>query len=277
MPNGSSKQPQAQRLSKEETRALTGRYLGEFGKKLFVVLAGILLVYTIVWMATLIQNNIAKKEFIGQADRQQRTILIEATGKATVVPDVATVSMGMTAEGTTPQEAQQKNTAVMNTLVARLKALGIDAKDIQTSNYSLYQWYDYTPDGGSVFKGYKVSQNVTVKIREVGKAGDVLALSGEAGATDVSGIQFTVDEPEAYEAEARAQALEKVFQKARTLAGTLGVQLVEIVAYNEFSGGPVYPLYREAAYGLESGGPAPTIEPGSAEVTLNVSVTFEIR
>lgn len=249
-----------------------------FGKKIIVTLVGILLAYVIVWMGTLIRNNLQSYYYIGQADKMQKTIMVEAQGKVTAKPDIAMTTMGMTTEAVTVAEAQQKNTEVMNNLITKLQSLGINKDDLQTANYNIYPQYDYIPEEGSVLKGYQVYQNVSVKIRDLTKANSVLALAGEVGANNVSGLQFTIDDDEVYKAEARQKALEQIAQKAKLLSQSLGVQLVGVVSYNEYSmGNDYYPVvYREAAIGL-GGGSTPDVQSGTNEVSLNVSVTFEIR
>ncbi|HBU06809.1 MAG TPA: hypothetical protein DEB09_01870 [Candidatus Magasanikbacteria bacterium] len=251
----------------------------DFGKKLMFTLLGILLAYAIVFMGTLIRNNLQKYNYIGQADKMERTIMVEGIGKVTAKPDIAMISMGMTASGTTVVVAQEKNTAVMNNLIAKVKALGIVEDDIQTANYNIYPQYDYTEKDGSVLKGYEVQQTVSVKIRDLAKSSQVLALAGEVGANNVSGLQFTIDDNEVYKAEARVKALKQVAEKAKALSQSLGVNLVGIVSYNEYSGDANYPMYKyaESALGMGGATPAPDIQSGSTDVILNVNVTFEIR
>ncbi|MFZ2190158.1 MAG: SIMPL domain-containing protein [Candidatus Magasanikiibacteriota bacterium] len=252
----------------------------DFGKKLMFTLLGILLAYSIVFMGTLIRNNLQKYNYIGQADKMERTIMVEGVGKVTAKPDIAMISMGMTASGTTVVVAQEKNTEVMNNLIAKVKALGISEDDIQTANYNIYPQYDYTEASGSVLKGYEVQQTVSVKIRDLAKSSQVLALAGEVGANNVSGLQFTIDDNEVYKAEARVKALKQVAEKAKALSQSLGVNLVDIVSYNEYSGDSgMYPLYKyaESAVGMGGATPAPDIQSGSTDIVLNVNVTFEIR
>ena len=258
---------------------LLGRHCctSHVGRKLIATLFGILLVYTIVLLGTMIRNNLQKYYYIGKADRAERMITVEAQGKVTVKPDLGVTTMGMVAEAKTVSEAQKKNTEVMNKLISRLKELGVEEKDIQTANYNVYPQYDYTSNG-SVLKGYQVSQNVTIKIRDLAKADSILGLAGEVGANTVSGLQFTFDDDEAYKAQAREQALAKIADKAKTLSQTLGVRFASVVAYNEYYGdNGYYPKFAEAAYGLGGGGSAPDIQAGTNDVVMNVNVVFEIK
>lgn len=249
----------------------------EIGRKLLRTLVGILLAYAIVLLGTMIRNNIQKHRFIGKADTL-RQITVEAEGRVMAAPDVAVVSFGFSASAPSAAEAQEKNTQVMNALIEKLAALGIDKKDIQTASYSLAPKYKYTEKEGPVPDGFEASQSVTVKIRDLSKGGKVLALVGEAGANIVSGLNFAIDDVEVYRARARLLALARARQKAKELARALGVRFVGIVGYYESPDGatPFYGLGGPAA--LErAAAPAPIIEPGSNEISVRVSVTYEIE
>lgn len=253
-------------------------YGSEFGRKFLYTLFGVLIAYSIVFLGVLIRNEIKKYNYIGRGPGEGRSITIEALGKVTATPDIAKTTMGMTADGKTVAEAQAKNTTVMNALITKLKALGIAPEDIKTSGYNIYPKYNYTERGGQELVGYEVQQQVTVKIRDLSTSNQVLALAGEVGANSVSGIEFTLDDPEVYKSKARELALQKVAEKARALSHALGVKIVGVMSYNEFEGGGP-PVYRSLAFDGMGGAPegAPTIEPGSNEVVVNASVTFEIR
>ncbi|MDP2685226.1 MAG: SIMPL domain-containing protein [bacterium] len=243
----------------------------------FIIL---ILMYFLVLLATMIRNNLREFYYIGKADRQERTITLEAVGKVITKPDIAVTSMGMTSEGKTVAEAQDKNTKVMNDLIAGLKALEIEEADIQTSNYNIYPQYDYLESEGRVLKGYTVSQNVEIKIRDLEKVNQVISLAGEVGANNVGGLNFTIDDMDVYLDEARVDAMKKIGEKAAVLRKSLGVQFVSIVSYNEYSGnGYPTPMYamKSMDFGMGGGESAPSIESGSTEVNLNVNVVFEIN
>ncbi len=265
-------------VKKEGCDCMSSCKCGEFTRKIMLTLLGILLVYVIILVGSIIRNNLQKYNFIGRADRAERTITVQGIGKVTAKPDIAVTSMGMISSAKTVSEAQQKNTTIMNNLIEKLKGLGIDAKDIQTTNYNIYPQYDYLQDKGQVLRGYEVNQSVTIKIRDLTKANQVLALAGEVGTNNVSGLQFTIDDDEVYKAEARKLALDKITEKAKTLTNMLGVKVVGVVSYNEYEGGGgVYPMkaYADSAIGM--GGGASAVESGSTDVTINASVTLEIR
>ncbi len=250
---------------------------GDFGKKIMWVLLGILLVYIIVFFGTMIRNNLQKYYYIGKADKSERVITIDGQGKVIAKPDIAVTTMGMISEAKTVAEAQSKNTAVMNKLISKLKELGVEEKDIQTTNYYIYPQYNYTESKGQELIGYQVSQSVTIKIRNLAKANDVLGLAGEVGTNSVSGLQFTIDDDEIYKAQAREEALKKVGEKAVSLSKSLGVRLGSIVSYAEYSGNGNLVSYKGYEMGIGGGASAPQVESGSMDVVMNVNVTFEIR
>lgn len=250
----------------------------DFSRKLLCTLVGIFLVYSIVFVGTLIRNNLQKFYFIGKADRMERTISLDAQGKVTVRPDIAETSLGMMAEAATVAEAQQKNTEVMNKLIEKLKTLGIDSKDIQTANYNVYPQYNYTENEGQVLKGYQVSQSVNVKIRDLKKANQVLSLAGEVGANSVGGLNFTVDDRDIYKAQAREIAIKKVQEKAANLSSTLGVKIKGIVTFSEYESTPGdYPMYKTNMMETGAGAPSPTVEPGTTDVVLTVNIVYSIE
>lgn len=247
-----------------------------FAKKIMLTLLGILLVYIIVLVGTIIRNNLAKYDVIGFSDKMERTIMIEAEGKVTAKPDIAMTTMGMAAKGKTVLEAQQKNTEAMNKLIAKLKDLRISGDDIQTANYNVYPEYD-NKDGSSTLIGYSVSQSVQIKIRDLKNADKVLGLAGELGLNNVGGLSFTIDDNDVYIAEARQKAMEKAAEKARVLSQMLGVKITGIVSYSEYEadGKGVYYKAMED-YGM-GGGLTPTIESGSTDLVMHVSILLGIK
>jgi uncharacterized protein len=258
---------------------------GSFGKKILCTLLGVLLVYVIFYLGTLIHNNIRKYQTIGQADAPQRTIIVNGTGKVTANNDIAVTSLGYSNTDKDVAIAQKNNKQVMDLIMSELRRMGIMSKDL-TTNYSINPDYAITPDKGQQLKGYRVASNVTVKIRDLSKISSVLSLAGKYGATEVDSLRFTVDDTDNLKNLARQKAVNDVENKAQQLAASLGVKLKAVVAYNEYEGVD-YPMPYAAVAPLmkslsESGsvsdtGPSPeAISAGSKEVSMNVSVTYEI-
>ncbi len=227
--------------------------------------------------------------YVGAGIAPGNTISVSGYGEAVAVPDIATFSFSVVSEKPTVAAAQAEATAKANATTAYLKQAGVDEKDIQTSDYSVSPMYDYKqavcangycPGGEQVLRGYQVRQTTTVKVRDTAKAGDLLGGVGQTGATEVSGLQFTFDDPDGVEDEARQEAIADAKAKAKELARELGVSIVRVVSYSENGSGVPYPV----AYGrggatmaMDSKAAAPEISTGQNKVTSSVSVTYEIR
>lgn len=244
--------------------------------RLFTLLLAILLAYAIVWLGTLVKLNLLKMQRVGVADSVP-TITIDGTGKVTGTPTIAQATLGLETRAADVPEAQRKNTETMNVLIAKTRELGIASEDMQTTNYSVQPNYRYDPGSGQQsVDGYVVTQQVTVKIRDLTKIGAVLDAAGVAGLNQVSGLNFTIDDPEVLRAEARAKAITQVREQAARMSGALGVRLGRVVSVNEYK-----PDYGYQPYALErgfgGGGSVTDVQTGSLDVVVQVSVTYEIE
>lgn len=215
---------------------------------------------------------------IGRALRDRDTITIEGQGKVTGQPTLAQVDVGLYSEGTDVPDVQQQNAKKVNAIIDAMKALGIAEKDLQTNNYSIYPRYDYAGGTQKVI-GYAVSQNVDVKVRDLTKIGVVLTQVTQAGANQVNGVNFTIDDPTQLKQEARKKALDDARKKAQELADALGVKVVRVVTFSESSGTPgPMPYNFKGLSAVQSAAPvAPDIQPGTLDLTSTISVTFEIQ
>lgn len=248
-----------------------------FAKKIILTLFGILLVYSIVFLATLIRNNIRVYDTIGHAPKSERMLTIDAEGKVTAVPDIGIVRMGVIFKGDTVAEVQKKSDETIAALSMGLKTIGIGEADIQTTEYRIYPKIVYTQDKGEEQHGFEASQSLAVKIRDLKKASAVLELASRFDVNDVQGVDFLIDDRDAYRAEARDLALAIAAEKADRLSALLGVRLVSVISYNEYEpGSPDFgPLYADR--GGFGGAAFPAIEQGSTEVIMRVNITYEIR
>ncbi|TAK05405.1 SIMPL domain-containing protein [Patescibacteria group bacterium] len=239
------------------------------------VLAGFLLLALVFFVSVKTNQAYEETKRIGRADVPQPTIAINGEGRVTAVPDVARISVGLITEGRDIATIQRQNTEKMNNLIAAVKTLGVADKDIQTTNYSIYPKYDYT-DGRSILSGYTVNQNATVKVRDLSKVGAIFAKVGEIGANQVSGPDFTIDDPTALRDQARLDAIADAQMKAEALARSLGVRLGRVVGFSESGSGAPVPFY-DLARGLGGAESAPPkIEAGELDITSDVSLVFEI-
>lgn len=248
--------------------------------KAAIIIASVVGVALVVYLGVLARNGLRQYDYIGRPADQLYTITIEGEGKVTAVPDIAQISLGLQTDKTTVTEAQRENTAKVNKIVSDLKELGIEGKDIKTDNYSVYPRYDWA-DGRQILRGYTVTQSLGIKIRNLDAIGTVLEKATANGANQIGGLNFTIDEPETLKQQAREKALEQAKQKAESLSKVAGVKLGRLVSFNENSSGG-YPIYSrlDMLKGLSSAGeaaaPAPDIEPGSQDITVNVTVTYEL-
>lgn len=246
--------------------------------KVFTVVVILVMLGLLAALGTVVARNMKSYQYIGKPTAERDTIAISGQGKMTGIPDVAAVGVGLTTEKADVKSAQTENTAKMNRLIANLKNLGVESKDIQTSYYNIYPQYDW-PNGKQVLRGYQVSQGVSIKIRNLDKIGDILAAAGENGANQVSGLSFNIDDPEVLRQDARIKALENAKEKADALARVAGVKLGKIVSFSEYAETPISSYKALEGYGYGGGGEmaAPTVESGSMDVVINVTVSYEIK
>ena len=247
-----------------------------FGKKLLMTLLGILLVYIIVLAGTLIRNNGKKYFYIGKADKMERTIVVSGFGKVSGNNDLAVTTIGYSNTDKDVAKAQGDNKKVMDQIMSDLKTLGVVDKDLQ-SNYTIYPDYIYNQLKGQELVGYKVTNQLTVKIRDLSKIPQILGLAGKYGATEVSGLNFTIDDPENLKIDARIKALGDAKTKAQYLSEKLGVRLGSVVSFNEYEGSnDNFPMKNMTFSSVEGGGGPESVASGSKDVTMNVSLTYEI-
>lgn len=248
-----------------------------FGKKIIKTLFGVLLVYLIVFVGTEIRLNGKKYNYVGKADKMERTIVVSGYGKVNGNNDIAVTTMGYSNTDKDVAKAQADNKKVMDQITNELKVFGVAEKDLQ-SNYMIYPDYNYTQQKGQELIGYKVTNQLTIKIRDLSKIPQILGLAGKYGATEVSGLSFTIDDPENLKMEARAKALADAKTKALYLSQKLGVRLGSVVSFNEYEGvsDMAYPM-KTMTFGVAEGGGGPeSVSSGSKDVSMNVSLTFEI-
>jgi uncharacterized protein YggE len=218
----------------------------------------------------------------GQAARLDRPqpyehqISFEGTATVSAVPDIATVTLGVDTKGPDVAGAQAANAADMNALAAAVSALGVPKEDMQTSNYSVYENTEWNPDTERYeSSGWIVSQQLVVKVRDTDIISDVLDAAGKNGATSIQGPNFTLDDPENLKDSAREEAIADAEAKAMKISEALGMRLERVIGYSEWNNGG-YPPYIPS-FGVIADSMAKTeVQPGTSEVSLTVSVTYEL-
>ncbi|MFA6340630.1 MAG: SIMPL domain-containing protein [Candidatus Paceibacterota bacterium] len=215
---------------------------------------------------------------------QKDTIVVAGKGELTVKPDIATISFSVMEENMDVSKASDAVNKKIAKIMDVLKADSVDEKDIKTTDYNIYPRYDYTSAqiypyrGTQVLAGYDVTQSITVKIRDLSKAGKIITDLGTLGVTNMSGLSFTEDKYDELVKEARDQAIAQARTEAKKLAKALGVRLGKIVGYSE---GANYPTYYKSAVmdsSMGMGGATEAVIPtGENKITSSVSVTYEIK
>jgi uncharacterized protein YggE len=245
-----------------------------FKTKNFVVLVSCLVLILIIYGIVGIINEIKEGCYIGADVAYKNTINVSGEGRVYTKPDIAVVSLSVITEGWSVGNVQEGNSEKMNGLIDFLKDFGIVEKDIKTKNYQIQPRYSYEEGRAPWISGYRISQTLEIKIREMDKIGEILEGSVNAGANQVSSLVFEVDNDEEFKAQARKLAIEDAKEKAKKLASDLGVKLIKIGGFTEDS--DLDYIYRATELAIGGGGGAPQIELGENEIAVNVTLIYEI-
>jgi uncharacterized protein YggE len=203
------------------------------------------------------------------------TITVSASGKVTIVPDVARINLGVSITKPTVKAVRQAGAKAMTDIIAAVKALGVADADIQTTNLNLYPQYG----NGSAPKvvAYQISEQVQITVRDLDKAGDVVDAAAAHGATDVNGISFEIADPVKAQNDARAAAVAAARTSAQAMASAGNVSLGAVVSITDAT--PVSPIYY--GYGALQGAAIPDaktpVQPGTQDLSAMVTVVFEIN
>ncbi|MEK7061267.1 MAG: SIMPL domain-containing protein [Patescibacteria group bacterium] len=207
-------------------------------------------------------------------------LIVTGEGKVSVTPDIAKVTLGIQENGQVLKQVQNNVNKKSKTLTDSLKKLGIGEKDIKTVSYSVYPQYDYTQPNSKI-TGYQVSTSYEVTIKDFDKVNDVLVQATTAGANSAGAISFEVnDETKAKKLqEAREEAVHIAKVKAEGLAKAAGISLGKIINISESQGNEIRPMYAtKDAVGLGGSTPVPAnIQPGETEISVTVSLSYEIK
>jgi len=250
-----------------------------------VAAVGVMVILSIFLLA----QTISTATHFGRADGVPATdtITVSGTGKASLAPDVAEVTFTVQNTEAKVADAQAATTKQVNAAIAFVKEQGIAEKDIKTLSYNVYPQYDYTrcvagqmcPPSTPKISGYQVSETVQVRVHNLDLTGSLLQGLGSLEVQNISGPNFTLDNPNAGQDAARANAIDDAKTKAQVLARQLGVRLVKIVNFSESTG--AYPVMysamaKDSAAGM-GGAVAPQLPTGENEYNSSVSITYEIR
>lgn len=275
--------------------ASEGRELHIFPPQLIIKAGAAALGFLALFLLVQTLKTLKEYKYVGSGVTATNSISVSGTGEVFAVPDRATFSVTVREEAETVGDAQDKATEKTNAIIAYLESADVEEKDIKTVSYNVnpkYEWQQkacvsgsYCEPGKQILIGFEVWQTLEVKVQDPKKAGELLSGVGSKGASEVSGLSFTVEDEDALRAEARKMAISEAQAKADELASQLGVSIVRVVGfYEDFYGGPqpyAYGKGGDMAMGMalaeSARAVAPELPTGENKITSNVNVTYEIR
>jgi len=251
----------------------------------------VLVVLVSVFVVSKIISEVKSFRYIGGGAPAGNVMTFQGKGEVDAKPDIALVSFTIRENQKELKDAQDKATAKEKAALSFLEKSGVAKKDIKTENYNSYPKYEYgSPCYGYTgvpcrqaepkIIGYEVSENVSVKVRDLTKAGEIVKGIGAVGVSEISGPNFSIENEDELKAQARKIAIDEAKEKAKKLSRDLGVRLVRIVNFSEGGDYPLY--YASKGVSLDSatasaGSPAPELPTGENKITSNVTITYEIR
>lgn len=239
-------------------------------RKLMILLAGLLVLGSLAaCSATPVQ--------VTTTTATPRTLSSTGHGEIYIAPDIAYINVGVHTEAPEVSAALSANSAQAQKVSEALKALGVEVKDIQTTNFNVYPMTNYAPDGTVASKYYAVDNTVYVTVRDLTKLGSLLDAVVSSGANTISGISFDIQDKDTVLAQARDMAITKAKAEAEAIATTAGVTLGNIQTINISSNTPS-PVY-EAAKG--GGGVAASVSvpvsAGQLIITADANIIYELK
>lgn len=244
----------------------------DLSSKVYKLVVAIIILVALFYAGNLFYN------FQTLPQNYPQEISVSGQGKIYAKPDVAVLVLGVKSSAVKVSDIVGDNTNKMNKIIADVKALGVDEKDIQTTQYSIVPDYNWTEDKGRIFEGYILTQQITVKIRDFDKIGSILDKATAEGANEVGDLQFTIDNPEAVQAQAREKAITQAKEKAQTLAKQSGLKITKLINVSEGYQYAPQPMYgKGGGVAMESVSAAPQIEAGQMEIDSTVTLTYRVR
>ena len=208
---------------------------------------------------------------------QPNTISVSGTGTAKGSPDIATVNIGVMTRNDDPTKAVSENNAKMNAIMGSMKELGIEAKDIQTTNFSIHAEQQYDQKGKITNVNYVANNGVSITVRDLNKVGDVLGKSVSSGANSINGVNFGMSDPEKLQTQARDKAMANAKAKAEQMAKAAGTSIDKVMTISEVSYDSPSPLALNAGVARALDVESVPVSAGQFEVRVEVSVVYVIK
>ncbi len=214
------------------------------------------------------------------------TVEIEAEGpvielsvfeSVTAEPDLVTIGAGVSTQAPTAVAAMRQNSVEMRRAIDQILALGVAEEDIQTTGINLSAQYDYDrANQRQVFRGYQVSNRVSVKLRDIDATGAALDALVSAGATDLSGPRFSIEDDDAAKDLARSRAVERAAQRAQSYAEMVGYDGVRVLSISEaIQGRGAVPQMEMRSVALDVSA-SPPVQPGQVSTGVSISIKYEM-
>ena len=219
--------------------------------------------------------NLGNRSNTATTPANQQGLTVTGEGMAYVTPDVAKIDFGVSTEAKNLADSQKANSEAIAKIKDALQAYNIEAKDIKTLYYTINPEYNYINNRAPVLRGYTTRHTVRVTVRKLEDSDSVVQTLGTAGATEISQVQFTIDDPSDVQKEAREKAIDAAKEKAKQLANLSGAKLGRIISINESTPDTSNPAPKYAE-GMGGGGSGIGLEEGSMAITSNVTLTYSL-
>jgi uncharacterized protein YggE len=212
-----------------------------------------------------------------QAQPPQRTITVSGTGKVTLTPDIAYISIGVHTQNASAKDAVAENNTQAQAVIIAIKGFGVADKDIQTTNFSIYPQQQYDANGKVTGIIYVVDNTVYVTIRDLKKLGDLLDSTVSSGANNINSIEFDLADKTAALSQARLAAVADAKKQADELTKATSVMLgqVQTISYYD-STPPVTLQYAKSDILAPAAAPVP-VQAGSMQITTTVTIVYELK
>lgn len=211
-------------------------------------------------------------------DTTTRQISVTGNGQVLVVPDMATINIGVSSKAASLADAIRQNNAQAQAIKEVLVDMKVDEEDIQTSNFSVYPQSNYDDNGNIISTYFVVENTVYVTVRELSSLGDILDAVAESGANTIYAISFNLQDKTVAQKQARELAVKYAIVQAEQVAAAAGVELGEVLSINVQSSGTPVVVMGKGGGGYESMGTAPVpVSAGRMTITSNVDIVFAIK
>lgn len=232
---------------------------------------------TVIPVAAALAAGLAAAPAAAQGWENARAIIVTGSGEATKAPDMAYLTLGVDADGATASEALRKNSAQMEATIKTLRDAGVEKKDIQTSNLSVGARYDYSREGGAPrLIGYQATNTVSVKLRNLDKAGGVIDKAVASGSNRLDSISFGFADSKPLLGEARRSAVADARERAGLYAEAAGVKLGRVLQISDSASGAPGP-YPVAVRAEAMAAKAVPIAPGEQTIGASVTVVYAVE